>query len=228
VSALEEATADLKVQGVSSLDFGPLDKLVLQVAQFCNLRCGFCITQYGEWGKVHPSRLMTADTAAAAVETFAALFRPIAVINFFGGEPALNLQALDAVGNAVQRLADQGSHSTLPHLSMATNGTVASPEFVRIVNHHKIRFAVSVDGPKELHDLQRVNLSGHGSYRRIRNNVTRLQEQTGFPRGIAFTYTVQHLRSPLRLWEMLQILREDFGDEQPSYTRAVGPTAGGS
>jgi uncharacterized protein len=191
--------------------YGSLDKLVLQVAQFCNLRCGFCITQYGEWGKVHASRLMSPEMASTTVHAFATLFRPVAVINFFGGEPALNLPALDAAGAAVARLLDDGVLDEPPHLSMATNGTVAGDDFVRVVNRHSIRFAVSVDGPEELHDLQRVNISGRGSYRKIRENVVKLRECTGFPKGIALTYTVQHLRSPLRLWEMLQILREDFG-----------------
>jgi len=190
--------------------FGQLDKLVLQVAQFCNLRCGFCITQYGEWGKVHPSQLMSPQTAARTVDAFGRLFSPVSVINFFGGEPALNVPALDAAGEAAARLCDQGVLASAPRLSMATNGTVASDEFIRVVNQHEMRFAVSVDGPRELHDLQRVNLSGQGSYDRIRQNVRKLREHTGSPKGIAFTYTVEHLRSPMRLWTMLQHLRDDF------------------
>ncbi len=187
-----------------------MEKLVLQVANVCNLSCNYCITQEGGWGKENHLRFMTADTVRCAIEQFAEAFEDIAVINFFGGEPTLNLAAMEAAGGTVARLIERGVLKDRPHLSMATNGMCASEEFIDIVNHYEMRFAVSLDGPEDINDLHRVAKGGQGTYQRVKENVLKLRAATGFPKGIAVTYTAAHLNSPTSLWERLCRMREDL------------------
>ncbi len=193
---------------------GHIDKLVLQVAEICNLTCSFCITQQGRWSGDKSEKLMAPETAKAAVLSFARHFDPIHVINFFGGEPALNLRALAATGEAVKIALDSGMLSATPVLSMATNGTVASRAFVETVSRYDVHFAVSVDGPREVHDIERRTASGKPTYDEIVANVSKLRDLTGYPKGIALTYTTDHLHSPKTLWEMLDELRSDFGVDE--------------
>jgi uncharacterized protein len=154
---------------------------------------------------------MTPQTVRRCIEQFAAAFEEISVINFFGGEPTLNLPAMEAAGETVERLLQQGVLQSRPHLSMATNGMCASDAFIDIVNRYQIRFAVSLDGPEEINDLNRVTKSGEGSYQQIKANVLKLRAATGFPKGIAITYSADHLHSDLTLWQILCRLRDDFG-----------------
>lgn len=210
-AVLSRTEAEEETKEQQALRLPKLDKLVLQVSQVCNLSCTYCITQEGAWGKTGQLRQMPPQTVKRTIDQFAGAFEEISVINFFGGEPTLNLPAIEAAGQKVKSLLDSGQLCSRPHLSMATNGMCASEEFVRLVNRYGLRFAVSVDGPAEVNDQIRLTKSGKGSYQRIKENVRKLREATGYPKGIALTYTAAHFSSPLSLWEMLLQMREDFG-----------------
>jgi radical SAM protein with 4Fe4S-binding SPASM domain len=94
---------------------------------------------------------------------------------------------------------------------MATNGTCASKRLIDLIKRYDVRFVVSLDGPPEINDRLRTTASGKGVYARIRENIQILRRETGFPKGIAFTYTAWHLRCNRALWDMLCALRDDTG-----------------
>jgi uncharacterized protein len=51
---------------------------------------------------------------------------------------------------------------------MQTNGTLLDDAWVDLLARHDVRLGVSCDGPAEVHDRQRVNHAGQGSYTEVR------------------------------------------------------------
>jgi len=151
---------------------GPIFQVFFLVAEDCNLACSYC---YETDKQKHR---MTAATACQCVDS---LFQMDggAIINeqtanginltFFGGEPTLNLDAVEAAVDRFQWMAVTRRHRWARNyvISLDSNGTLYfSEQMQRLLCRHKghIICNISVDGSKESHDACRVFPDGRGSY----------------------------------------------------------------
>lgn len=143
----------------------PLVTMVLEVAQDCNLRCRYCYAEGGSYGKT--VRLLDPATARKAVRVLVEDSRDQEKVTLilFGGEPLLNMEAVQAAVEEVETLT-QGSGKQV-FVSLTTNGTLLTPEIVALIRRHRIAVSVSMDGPADLHDANRTGPKGEGSYARI-------------------------------------------------------------
>jgi len=188
-----------------------LAKLVLQVAHRCNLTCPYCISDAGKWGGSDQS-MMSADVAAQAVRFFAEQFHSIGTIYLFGGEPTLNLGAIEAACREVQALLDEGVLAEVPDIGFTSNGTVVNDRLIGLLRDNpNLKMSVSLDGPTQIHDVYRLDIGGKPTYHKIVKNIRRLREETGRPKTLEVTYNPSHRQSGLSLWEIMNILREDTG-----------------
>ena len=116
--------------------------LTLVVTRRCNLRCRYCyVDRCGDD--------MSEATARAAVE----LLDPAAetwTVNFFGGEPLLNMNAMRA---AVGRVCELRVGET--QIGVTTNGTLLTPDTARELASWGASLIVSLDGPLDLHNETR-------------------------------------------------------------------------
>ncbi|MHB8764346.1 MAG: radical SAM protein [Deferrisomatales bacterium] len=140
----------------------PLATLVLQVAQGCNLRCDYCYAEGGGYGG-EPA-LMTPELARRAVRFLVERSgdRPEVTLVLFGGEPLLNLPAVEAAVAEAEALA--GATGKGVHLSLTTNATRLTPAVAEYLCRHGVGVSVSLDGPPDLHDRNRPYADGSGSY----------------------------------------------------------------
>jgi uncharacterized protein len=140
----------------------PLGTLVLEVAQACNLRCTYCYAGGGSYGA--PSRLMQPEVARRAarflVESSGERKRVTLVL--FGGEPLLNLPAMQAAVIEAQAAASAAGKELA--VSLTTNGTRFTPPVVEFLRAHRIALTVSIDGPPQIHDANRRYAGGGGTY----------------------------------------------------------------
>lgn len=144
----------------------PLQRMVLNVTNQCNLNCGYCY-EYSEdkiaINKDKP-KYMSDPIAQAAIDT---LFRESAgrralSVTFFGGESLLNFPLMQStVAYTDARAAEEGR--TVEY-SLTTNATLLTEEIADFLAEHRFGVTVSIDGDKELHDRMRVFHSGKGSY----------------------------------------------------------------
>lgn len=146
----------------------PLQSLVLNVTNQCNLACTYCY-EYGEDKIVDTEngkkpKFMTEETAREAVDF---MFKeagdsPTAHITFFGGETLLNFPVLKkTVAYARRRAAELGKQLDF---SLTTNATLLKPEVIDFIVENRIAVTVSIDGPPKLQDKFRVFHNGKGSY----------------------------------------------------------------
>ncbi len=150
----------------------PLHALSLAVAQKCNLGCTYCYAQQGEFGG--PARSMALAQALAAVDLLVEGAAPGSRLNlaFLGGEPLVNRPVLQAATrHAADRAARRGVQMGF---SITTNGTLLTEADGDFFEEHGFAVTVSLDGPREVHDLQRPTKGGRGSFDRIMTNVAPL------------------------------------------------------
>lgn len=146
-----------------------LKALCLHVAHDCNLRCRYCFGDTGEFGG--PRELMPADVARAAVDLLLEQSgeRPLCEIDFFGGEPLLNLPVVrETVNYARQEGAKRGKTF---NFTLTTNGVLLTEAVRRELTDLGISLVLSLDGRPKVHDFMRPFAKDRGSYARIVPNI---------------------------------------------------------
>jgi uncharacterized protein len=144
----------------------PLQALVLNVTNQCNLACTYCY-EFGADKIATPEgkpKYMTVETARSSVDFLlkSSGTREAVHITFFGGETLMNFKLLrDVVEYANEQVALQGRRITY---SLTTNATLLTDEIIAFLSDNAIGVTVSMDGPAELQDKRRVYKSGKGSY----------------------------------------------------------------
>ena len=157
----------------------PLTTLVLEVAQDCNLRCTYCYADAGTYGAA--PCLLAPDTARKAVRYLldnSGDSERVTLI-FFGGEPLLNMPAVRAATSAA--VSYGGETGKEVRMSLTTNGTLLDPDIVTFLHAHRVSVAVSMDGPRHIHDRNRPDGEGNGSYHEIVSRLGPLLEDTPVP-----------------------------------------------
>ena len=144
----------------------PLQALVLNVTNQCNLACTYCY-EFGADKIATPAgkpKYMTLETAKASVDLLIAeaVGRKAVHITFFGGETLMNFRLLrDVVDYANAATAAAGKGITY---SLTTNATLLTEAIVTFLSDNRIGVTVSMDGPPEVQDKHRVYKNGKGSY----------------------------------------------------------------
>jgi uncharacterized Fe-S cluster-containing radical SAM superfamily protein len=169
VRALGESTAKpMPVPKVIPLKPVPLQTLVVNVTNQCNLACTYCY-EYGEDKIVDTEngkqpKFMSEATARDAVEFALRESRdnPRAHITFFGGETLMNFPVLKStIAYARQRAAEVGKDIDF---SLTTNATLLRPDVIEFLATERVGVTISIDGPEEMQDKFRVFNNGTGSY----------------------------------------------------------------
>ena len=146
----------------------PLQTLVVNVTNQCNLACTYCY-EYGEDKIVDTEngkqpKFMSEETARESVEFALRESRdnPHAHITFFGGETLMNFPVLKStIAYARRRAAEVGKDIDF---SLTTNATLLRPDVIEFLADERVGVTISIDGPEEMQDKFRVFNNGAGSY----------------------------------------------------------------
>ena len=181
--------------------------LCLHIAHDCNLRCGYCFASTGSFG--HDRGLMSPEVACRAVDFLLEHggSRKHAEIDFFGGEPLLNMETVRAaVAHIRKREAETGK---IFNLTLTTNAVLLNQENLDFLNQENIQLILSIDGRREVHDRMRPFAGGAGSYDKVLANMHKAvdsrQGANYYARG---TYTAYNLDFAA---DVLALADEGFG-----------------
>mgnify|MGYP003835707369 CR=1 FL=1 len=197
--------AELKSQGVlytppldtTSLEEGlnqdtGVKALCLHAAHDCNLRCRYCFASQGDY--TTGRRLMPVETAKAALDylnTHSGTRRNVEV-DFFGGEPLLNLDMMKETVAYGRELTERGGKEF--HFTVTTNGIGLTDAVIDFFNAEMDNVVISIDGRPSVHDRMRPDRGGKGSYDRIIEGARRFAaargDRTYYIRG---TFTRENL-----------------------------------
>src|SRR5436305_5040226 len=158
--------------------------LILELTADCNLRCKYCV--YSESypnNRSYTAARMSAETARQAIDAFMRgheivhhrnpSSRPI--VGFYGGEPLL---AFDVMREAVEHFEGR-YRAAYPGalLSVTTNGMLLDDAVQDFLVQHGFSTIVSLDGPKEVHDRNRLTVGARGSFDQVERNLDRFRER---------------------------------------------------
>ncbi len=161
--------------------------LIVKLASRCNLYCTYCYW-FRDANVDDLPAILTAEARSAlpgALRDHLEWLGDGALsVVFHGGEPLLfgkeRFSALcDDIGHAV------GADRDRIRFSMTTNAVLVDRDWCEIFRREDIGIAVSIDGPKAIHDAARVTRKGRGSFDAMRRGVACLQAAGLSPMALA-------------------------------------------
>ncbi len=159
-----------------SLSVVPSAVLAKPVGPRCNLRCGYCFYQPERRGFASGTgdlRLMSETTLHRLTAEVLRLSVPRPSLCWQGGEPTLAGLAFYERALALQR--ELGRDRAISN-SLQTNGLLLDRQWTAFLRREGFLVGLSLDGPRDLHDAQRRDASGAGSWQRVMDAARRLQD----------------------------------------------------
>lgn len=152
-----------------------VDTVLLKVASRCNIDCRYCyVFNMGDTGWSRGPKQMSRETCQATAAALARLTheqgRSFAVV-LHGGEPLL-------LGAANLRYVILTLREALPAecaISIQTNGILINHEILDLCAGARVTLSLSLDGPRHIHDRNRVGFAGKGTFDRVMEGLERLR-----------------------------------------------------
>ena len=141
---------------------GPVKAMCLHIAHDCNLRCKYCFASTGEYGGKRA--LMSPEVGKKAIDYLLkySYGRKNLELDFFGGEPTMNFDAVkEVVAYARSKEQEYGKNF---RFTITTNGVLLDDDKIDSINQEMYNCVLSLDGRKEINDAIRPTVNGKGSY----------------------------------------------------------------
>lgn len=140
--------------------------IIKPVDNGCNLHCKYCYVD----GQPNKIKFMSINTAKKIVdELFKQGDKKITFL-WHGGEPML--RGIEFFKEVFDYQKEVFKNSNIEYRnSFQTNLTLFNRKWAIFLKQHNVIISTSIDGPKELHNKNRVFINGIGSYNRIVSNV---------------------------------------------------------
>jgi uncharacterized protein len=178
----------------SSCDGPPcISIVVLQPTPFCNIDCRYCyLPERGTKAVMH---LGTIIAAFGRIFASGWCSSHLTVI-WHAGEPlVLPVSYYRAAFEAIAQMCPPDIE--LRH-SIQTNGMLLTPEWCDFIKQWRVGLGVSIDGPRHLHDANRVTRSGKGTFDRTIEGI-RLLRREKVPFHVISVLSEKSMRSPEEL-----------------------------
>lgn len=143
----------------------------------CNFRCKYC---FGDHGNKYSEteKLFTKETLHDMLDYFFknayANFDKYRIDFVSGGEPLLGFNIIKDAVTYVESFRRETNKSVI--MWLCTNGSMLNPEICRYLSDHNIQIGISIDGVKEKHDRNRIDINGKGTYDTIVSNIKRIKQ----------------------------------------------------
>lgn len=170
---------------------GVVKALCLNIAHICNLRCSYCFAGDGAYGT---HGVMDEHTAKNAIDFLLKRSggRKQLEVDFFGGEPLLNMPVIKSTIDYANTEAEKLGKKF--RFTITTNAYALTDELTEYFNEKFYNVVLSIDGRKNVHDAVRKDASGRGTYDTVIANIARFVEKRGdksyYVRG---TFTADNL-----------------------------------
>lgn len=149
-----------------------IQKLCLQITQNCNFRCKYCVYSGEYETRKHENKAMSWETAKEAIDFLIEHSSSATSLNigFYGGEPLMNFELI----KKCMEYAESHIDGKTIGYSMTTNGSLLTDEIIEELLKRQFKLTISIDGPKDIQDANRVMVNGKGSFDVVYKNIVRL------------------------------------------------------
>jgi len=143
----------------------PFTLLIKPAGPDCNIACTYCFyackTELFGGG----AHRMSDAVLERLVASYLSLGFEQNSFAFQGGEPTL--MGLDFYKRLVELQKQYGKSGQSVSNALQTNGILLDEAWCRFLTEHKFLVGVSLDGPKEFHDVYRKDRAGNGTFDRV-------------------------------------------------------------
>ena len=166
-------------------DFTALHIFIITLC--CNQKCKYC--QANSEDEARTDYDMNTGTAKKCVDMVFKSPSPAIKIEFQGGEPFLNFETVKFVVQYANQL--NGAYQKNLEFVICANLLGLNEEMLNYLEEHKIWVSTSLDGPRNLHDANRITRKGTGTYDIVRKNIQLAQDKLGNDRVSALMVTTR-------------------------------------
>ena len=153
----------------------------IYITTACNLDCKYCFE------KLKGSEKMDIELIKKIVKNLvdnAKIYNKISTIVFFGGEPLLEKDKIIQVAKYIQ----ENNWNKYIQIFIITNATIVDDKLLEVLGNTGIRVSISIsfDGPKEVHDANRIFPGEKGSFEIVYRNIQKIKKFSKKHKNIRF------------------------------------------
>jgi len=158
--------------------------VIIKVISACNLACRYCDAD------IYSNRRVSLDTVSQIIKK-ALDYADYVEFVWHGGEPLL--MGVHFYKEVVELQKKFKRENQVIMNSIATNGTLINQEWVDFFKANDFHIGVSLDGPPEVHNANRIFKSGQGSFEQVMRGI-RLLRENGVKFGVLAVITKETVR----------------------------------
>ncbi|MFL0164046.1 anaerobic sulfatase maturase [Candidatus Clostridium helianthi] len=144
--------------------------LIKPVSSICNLHCKYCFYyDITEHRNEKNYGLMSYNTLEILVKKVFEYGDNIVGFTFQGGEPTL--AGLNFYKNLIDMQKKYNTKNLIVNNAIQTNGIIINDNWGEFLAKNNFLAGLSLDGPKDIHDQNRIDVNGTGSYKRIEKTI---------------------------------------------------------
>ncbi len=186
----------------------PFNEFIIKVASGCNLNCDYCYEyNLGDDSWKRMPAFFSVELAEVLVKKIISHSKDKDLdrvnISFHGGEPLLiGEKKLSELCNTFYKIENEGIEVDL---TMQTNGTLISENIADVLKKNNVFVAVSIDGPKIVNDLHRLDHKGQSTFKNTMRGIDILKDKA--PDLLSGLLSVININSdPLEVFEFIASL----------------------
>lgn len=156
---------------------GTIKSMCLNICHNCNLACSYCFADEGKYSGQKAS--MSAETACKALDFLAEKSgnRHNLEVDFFGGEPLMNMKAVYAAVEHGRKL--EKTYNKKFRFTITTNALGLNDEISDFINREMYNVVISIDGRKNVHNQVRKTQGGKDSFDAVLANALSFRRKRG-------------------------------------------------
>jgi len=147
----------------------PFTLLIKPSGSDCNIDCAYCFYKDRDASVGTGRQRMSDEVLEALVRDYMRLGFPVSGFAWQGGEPTL--MGVDFFKKVVELEQKYGSSGQQVSNTLQTNGVLLDDDCCRFFRGNKFLLGISIDGPKEFHDIYRVDHSGAGTFEKVMRGI---------------------------------------------------------
>ena len=182
----------------------------------CNLDCSYCYYKGKMLNEKYPHTVMQPDVLEAYIKQYiVSQATPVVIFSWQGGEPTL---AGTSFFEEAIRLQQKYAGPKKIENTIQTNATLLDESWCRFFKRHQFLVGVSIDGPREIHDLCRRDIGQAGSWEKVMEGINRLiDHEVDF--NTLTSVTCHSARYPLEIYTFLKELGSRYQQYAPVVER---------
>lgn len=142
----------------------PFSLLIKPASADCNMRCDYCFyLGHSSFYPEEKTHRMTPEILETLVGSYMRMPQPEYAFIWQGGEPTL--MGYDFFARAVELQIEYGrKNSSVVANALQTNGLLIDDRFAELFSRYRFLVGLSIDGPREIHNVYRHKAGGGGSH----------------------------------------------------------------